>query len=167
MFGEAKLFWGGGGEGLRRKRIREWEEGGWEQWVVEEDVQGNKSAVTNGEDRVGNEGHGWTGENGCNEGKVGEMRVGVVDGGGDRRELVGATGAEGEPRAERKPSRGRRREEEENNKRGEEKDSPLHGPMAGDPTHVGLIPGLQLPGRQNHQIELIQLGLVVRGPRPH
>ena len=36
--GESKLFWEGGGEALRGKRTREWEEMGWEEWEMTKEM---------------------------------------------------------------------------------------------------------------------------------
>ena len=124
---EAVLYWGEGGEALRRKRWREWEEGGWEQWEwEEEEPTENGSAVAKGEEvRLEMEG------NGGHEGEIDVRGVGEremnVEGDG---EIGGEPLAVGEAPKGRKPLRGRRRGEEKHNKRGEGKAGPVHGPMA-------------------------------------
>ena len=103
---EAVLYWGGGGEALRRKRWREWDEGGWEQWELEEEEpKENGSAVsTGGEVRLEMEG------NGGHEGEIDVRGVGEremnVEGDG---EIGGEPLAVGEAPKGRKPLRGRRR----------------------------------------------------------
>ena len=111
--GEAKLFWWGGGEAHRRKREREWDERGWEEWEVEgeqlngaatNDIGGDSGGIVEGEvDGVNVEG------NGGNVGDVGEGGGREMDGEGNVGQVKEGALAEGGSLLERKPLRGGRR----------------------------------------------------------
>ena len=118
----------GGGAELycRCKRRREWDEAGWEQFEMEEEVQRETgSAVTTGEDNHGELMEGGQGERGNDvverNGGIGEMEGEVVDGGGDGAEIGGDNDTGGRPIAGRKPLRGRRRGKKQRKAQEEEK----------------------------------------------
>ena len=99
---EAETFWHGGGQALRSKRCREWEDGGWEQWEIMEErsdsaVQTCTNVLVQNESCDGDEN---------SEGKMEDM---VMDDGGNGGEVVGESLPGGEPKAGRKPLRGKRR----------------------------------------------------------
>ena len=43
---EASMYWGGGGEALRCKRRREWDEGAWEEYGMVEEEEGGRTLPT-------------------------------------------------------------------------------------------------------------------------
>ena len=103
---EGRRFWGGGGEALRRKREREWETEGWEEWNMVEEERG--AAPSEEEHVEGNVVMDKVGE--MMEGKRGEVGDGSEnDGGGDGGREAEVTLHKGRPTSKRKPLRGRRR----------------------------------------------------------
>ena len=118
---EASMFWAGGGEALRCKRQREWEEGAWEEFgVTEEEARGDLPTYT---DKLGVEEVNVGLMEGEMNAKVIEMRgsggmVGNMDGGGCGMEEGGGQ-VTGE--SKRKPLRGKRRSKRSIREEGERK----------------------------------------------
>ena len=140
---ERKIFWEGGGEAHRRKREREWEMYGWEEWEVLEtnpnhsgpgfpqehlggpvgEGEGASTAMGEGVDGAAErhsegmgeaKGNGKCKNDGLND-RVMEGAGGVeVDGSGGGGSKQRVKLAEGKPKSTRKPLRGMRRKGRKN-----------------------------------------------------
>ena len=118
---EASMFWGGGGEALRSKRQREWEEEAWERYEVREEEEiGAMGAMPMDTAKVG--AREAVNDIVLEEDVVGEAmleqwgNVGDMDGGGDVGEEEGGHVT---VVPERKPLRGKRRTKKSIRKEGE------------------------------------------------
>ena len=94
-WGEMKLFWEGGGEALRGRRAREWDERGWEEWEM----------LKEGERTFGEEQEGDT----LSVGDGGKVAEGEMDVRGDVGEVEVITPPVRSRPSKRVPLRGRRR----------------------------------------------------------
>ena len=87
-----------GGQALRSKRCREWEDGGWEQWEIMEEKPVSAVQIEDVDKSCDGDAN-----------SVGKMEDMVVNEGGNGGEVVGETLPGGEPKTGRKPLRGKRR----------------------------------------------------------